>query len=686
MNPGRIRSLLGTFPHTLDAQGTPTNKEGIPMRHARNRRLLRAASALVLTTAVVGAGVAGQAGPAASAPAGSATTYDPAHVIDYWRDASGRAPFSPVVLAHRGLFGSFNRGGDTTIPENSVASLRASAAAHIEGVEMDVRATSDPATPAILHDSHLGRVTNVFDPTVSPNPPSGTTLTQMRSEILAAGGVALPDYLSAEEKSQLTQSLTARSAFSPYPEYTNQAFGTAYGRNPKVSDLSPSTIKNLNLLKFADPAPAPAIPWHRGGPSHVPTVAEVSSEKVPLVTDILATLATLERPPVVVFDIIEPASLTAVAKIIANDTRTYAGGRSARDLTVLKYRAKIAPDTKALVDQLRAATKNQRYPTGFVPNLVAIVAKYYNSPSFSADNFVSSWVLLRQADPSLPLVGLDIVQTSPQGSGTSLLDRAYAAGVSAGSFHDVPSFRGATNLYPTEVLGKKLYVNADGTCCRTADDTGDPTGTKDLRWQPEWLIYDVKNPTTTVHSGMITSDDPLRIIDLLEQRGLRTQATTAYEHGVPYARRFGFTDVKLQVSNPSGQEEGDASWLNVYGDFSLYVEGGSPSAASFSATSSQWVRVTEYAHDPNAYYEINTGTESSLPAAPTGMTVPVCVKSSGGMWDHDDLSSDDNLFAAGTHQCAPIAALRVGDSTTKQIIVEAADGKTMVTFTVTGLS
>ncbi|KLD76507.1 glycerophosphodiester phosphodiesterase family protein [Xanthomonas hyacinthi] len=64
-----------------------------------------------------------------------------------------------VVLAHRGLWGRYSGIGD--MPENSRGALQAANDQCMDGVELDVKLTSD-GVPVVLHDYNLGRATNVW--------------------------------------------------------------------------------------------------------------------------------------------------------------------------------------------------------------------------------------------------------------------------------------------------------------------------------------------------------------------------------------------------------------------------------------------------------------------------------------------------------------------------------------------
>jgi len=70
-------------------------------------------------------------------------------------DSSGDS----VVLAHRGLWGKYSGIGD--MPENSRGALQTASDQCMDGVELDVKMTSD-GVPVVLHDWNLGRTTNVW--------------------------------------------------------------------------------------------------------------------------------------------------------------------------------------------------------------------------------------------------------------------------------------------------------------------------------------------------------------------------------------------------------------------------------------------------------------------------------------------------------------------------------------------
>ncbi|WP_045738425.1 glycerophosphodiester phosphodiesterase family protein [Xanthomonas sp. MUS 060] len=64
-----------------------------------------------------------------------------------------------IVLAHRGLWGNY--GGLRDMPENSRGALQLADNQCMDGVELDVKLTSD-GVPVVLHDWNLGRTTNVW--------------------------------------------------------------------------------------------------------------------------------------------------------------------------------------------------------------------------------------------------------------------------------------------------------------------------------------------------------------------------------------------------------------------------------------------------------------------------------------------------------------------------------------------
>ncbi|MCC4595864.1 glycerophosphodiester phosphodiesterase family protein [Xanthomonas campestris pv. phormiicola] len=75
------------------------------------------------------------------------------HIL--FKDGTGKS----VVLAHRGLWGRYSGIGD--LPENSRGALQAANDQCMDGVELDVKMTSD-GVPVVLHDYNLGRTTNVW--------------------------------------------------------------------------------------------------------------------------------------------------------------------------------------------------------------------------------------------------------------------------------------------------------------------------------------------------------------------------------------------------------------------------------------------------------------------------------------------------------------------------------------------
>ncbi|MCC4609754.1 glycerophosphodiester phosphodiesterase family protein [Xanthomonas campestris pv. zinniae] len=63
-----------------------------------------------------------------------------------------------LVLAHRGLWGKYS--GDPSVPENSSRSVLNADVQCMDGVELDVKVTSD-GVPVLSHDFNLGRTTDV---------------------------------------------------------------------------------------------------------------------------------------------------------------------------------------------------------------------------------------------------------------------------------------------------------------------------------------------------------------------------------------------------------------------------------------------------------------------------------------------------------------------------------------------
>lgn len=70
-------------------------------------------------------------------------------------DSSG----DTMVLAHRGLWGKYS--GIADMPENSRGALQTANDQCMDGVELDIKMTSD-GVPVVLHDWNLGRTTNVW--------------------------------------------------------------------------------------------------------------------------------------------------------------------------------------------------------------------------------------------------------------------------------------------------------------------------------------------------------------------------------------------------------------------------------------------------------------------------------------------------------------------------------------------
>lgn len=85
-----------------------------------------------------------------------------------WRRIVFNGP-NTTVLAHRGLWGRF--AGVPDLPENSRGALQAADDQCMDGVELDVKLTSD-GVAVLSHDFNLGRTTNVWQhhPGVKYNP------------------------------------------------------------------------------------------------------------------------------------------------------------------------------------------------------------------------------------------------------------------------------------------------------------------------------------------------------------------------------------------------------------------------------------------------------------------------------------------------------------------------------------
>src|SRR5665213_1157376 len=192
-------------------------------RSIRVQGAMVAAAALLITTFAVPTVAVGAEGSGQAAVPAAAGPINPQSVISYFKLKAGRQPYSPVILAHRGLFGKYNTrsGANRDVPENSLTAIKAANDAGIEGVEIDVRETSDPNTPVIMHDSTVGRTTNVFNPSIGGQTPTPA----VTSNILAAGAVELPTAMPLPRRDQLTDNLTAESAYSPYGELQKNAQG-----------------------------------------------------------------------------------------------------------------------------------------------------------------------------------------------------------------------------------------------------------------------------------------------------------------------------------------------------------------------------------------------------------------------------------------------------------------------------
>ncbi|WP_152624933.1 glycerophosphodiester phosphodiesterase family protein [Xanthomonas sp. GPE 39] len=66
-----------------------------------------------------------------------------------------------IVLAHRGLWGRAAGERMLDTPENSLGSMQAADSQCMDGMELDVKITSD-GVPVLMHDYNLGRTTNIW--------------------------------------------------------------------------------------------------------------------------------------------------------------------------------------------------------------------------------------------------------------------------------------------------------------------------------------------------------------------------------------------------------------------------------------------------------------------------------------------------------------------------------------------
>jgi glycerophosphoryl diester phosphodiesterase len=147
----------------------------------------------------------------------------------------GHSPTGDVmILGHRGYWSGYNA-RDRSIPENSTGAIEAADAACIDGVELDVKMSSD-GVPYILHDFNLGRTTNYSE-------------------------------------------LRGLRRYNPYSDGTNSAY------NPPLSSVPAREADRLRLLNpartgwsnYTLPRLSGAIQWHNNRGFSIPLIFDVKT-------------------------------------------------------------------------------------------------------------------------------------------------------------------------------------------------------------------------------------------------------------------------------------------------------------------------------------------------------------------------------------------------------------------------
>jgi glycerophosphoryl diester phosphodiesterase len=278
-----------------------------------------------------------------------------------------------IVVSHRGRFGP-------NTPENSIASLQASAAACDPMIELDVKETSD-GVPVVMHDYNLGRTTDQGQ---------------------------------------------RRAMFVPE---------TGSGTNPRVDSVTSATLSGWRLLSQDRRA--------------------VTTEVIPTVSSIYDRYYDDQMQTVLVWDVKSLTAVQSITQIVNRDNRTYAGGRSARDITVMKVNATLFPTYRSYVDAVAGFGMPLPVIPIYTSNTVSALA---GGPVGSAVASVRTFIDQRRSDVPSIEVNLKTDRSAREALLRDVLEVTEAAGVSTGVFNAVPDY------LPDPSKGS--YKNT-GECCYT---------------------------------------------------------------------------------------------------------------------------------------------------------------------------------------------------------------------------
>ncbi|MFC6840892.1 glycerophosphodiester phosphodiesterase family protein [Xanthomonas theicola] len=220
-----------------------------------------------------------------------------------------------LLLAHRGLWGPLNSRPE--IPENSLGSVESAMNSCVDGIEVDVKMTSD-GVPVLMHDLNLGRTTNYYEVMRVPK----------------------------------------------YNPITNQ------GSNPPVSSVTWNFVKNLKLLydnrnaisRFTVPSAEMALQLWADKPNPAPIIFDIKTADAVAAVDKLA--AKYSSVP----------HLTAAIKVNASlfptpaDYRRYANNVTAIPVftTNMLEKISIASSFNAWVTEVGTLEINVKQPNGLL--------------------------------------------------------------------------------------------------------------------------------------------------------------------------------------------------------------------------------------------------------------------------------------------------------------------------------
>ncbi|MBE7557683.1 hypothetical protein HS125_01515 [bacterium] len=155
-----------------------------------------------------------------------------------------------------------HRGAASLAPENTLAAVRAAAAAGVDGIEFDVRRTAD-GLPIVIHDDNLKRTTNGGDRLVS-----SASLEELRALDAGSWGAWKRDGRFAGEKLPLLDEMIAeilRLHAFPVVELKvgglEEAVADCLSRHQAVQDAWIISFQYRVLEVFADRYPQFRLAW-----------------------------------------------------------------------------------------------------------------------------------------------------------------------------------------------------------------------------------------------------------------------------------------------------------------------------------------------------------------------------------------------------------------------------------------